>query len=913
MNWLLLQNSLLLAGTTTALATGFGLVVALWLATLGARWRNIFLVLAIVALALPPFLVTNCWIELLGETGVLRRWLPFNIYSLPGTIWILALLLWPITTFAALAAWRRLDAAQLECEPALTGIALLRHLLLPVARGELALAASLTFVLALNNFAVPAILQTKVLPDEMWVRFNTQFDTLGALRLSVPLVIVPVLLLVWATKLGVRWPRVQGSVSAEVFRRQLGSRWRLGCGIATMAVIVLSAGLPLADIVAAKRTWLELAGAIEASSGPIWNSFWFAALAATVTVALSLGISFQRRDAENAEFTRRGNPPLRLSAFFASLRLASWLFFFIPGVLIGIALIKIFNRPVLVAFYQSVGICVLALVIRYFALAWTAARHAVASVDSDLIDAARLEGATRGQMFRWVVWPQIAPQILAAWYVVYLLCLWDVESLVVIQPPGGETLALKIFNLLHYGHAAQVNALCLVLLAVAGLPLVGWSAMKWITNKTSKLQHPSTRETSSTNIQPASARTGIGAWKLVLLWMLVLGAWCFCSGCSPTDPARETRLQSKLFDRAIVIGSRGVGIGELNKPRSLACDTNGNVYVVDMTGRVQKFSPEGIYLSHWQMPETDLGKPKGMGRDHDGNIIVVEPHYQRVNHFTTDGKLVAQWGCRGTNEGCFLLPRGIAENSRGEFLVSEYMGAERVQRFGLGTNSTFNVQRSTSNVQTTPLTLAHSPSEGARENTNWPYARSDAPLTAQTLPSKEHAEATLLQVIGRAGTGPGEFNRAEGVCVDAQDRLYVADSCNHRIQIFAPDGKFLREFGHAGTKPGELSYPYDVAVDKAGNIFVCEFGNSRIQVFDANCQPVEIIGGAGGAPGQFNNPWAITLDHRGNLYVADALNHRLQKLIRKSLKSEVSSLKSAAADARSVLQTSGLRLETAAN
>ena len=93
MNWPLLQNSLLLAGTTTALAVGFGLVAALWLATLETRWRNVFLALAVVALALPPFLVTNCWISLLGETGVLRKWLPFGIYSLGGTTWILALLL----------------------------------------------------------------------------------------------------------------------------------------------------------------------------------------------------------------------------------------------------------------------------------------------------------------------------------------------------------------------------------------------------------------------------------------------------------------------------------------------------------------------------------------------------------------------------------------------------------------------------------------------------------------------------------------------------------------------------------------------------------------------------------------------------------------------------------------------------
>ena len=60
----------------------------------------------------------------------------------------------------------------------------------------------------------------------------------------------------------------------------------------------------------------------------------------------------------------------------------------------------------------------------------------------------------------------------AVWYVVYLLCLWDTETVVLIVPPGGETLALRVFNLLHYGHHAQVNALCLILLLLAVLPLI---------------------------------------------------------------------------------------------------------------------------------------------------------------------------------------------------------------------------------------------------------------------------------------------------------------------------------------------------------------------------------------------------------------------------------------------------------
>ena len=229
----------------------------------------------------------------------------------------------------------------------------------------------------------------------------------------------------------------------------------------------------------------------------------------------------------------------------------------------------------------------------------------------------------------------------------------------------------------------------------------------------------------------------------------------------------------------------------------------------------------------WQMPQTDIGKPKGMCRDPEGNIVVLEPHYQRVNHFTPAGKLVAQWGHSGTNLGQFTLPRAIAFNSHREAFVSEYGLLDRVQRF-------------------------------APENHN------------------------CLGSFGHGGTSPGEFNRPEGLCVDGKDQVYVADSCNHRIQVFSGDGKLLRAYGKPGSAKGELSYPYDICVDTSGRQYVCEFGNSRIQVFDAADQPIEIIGGPGAAPGRFSNPWGLALDSAGNLYVADSQNHRVQKFLRRT-------------------------------
>jgi ABC-type Fe3+ transport system permease subunit/DNA-binding beta-propeller fold protein YncE len=907
MNWTLLLNSFAVSGLATLVSVAFGLMAALWLAGLAPGWRGRWLAVAIMALALPPFLVTNCWLHYLGTAGTWHQWLPLNIYSLGGSVWILALLTWPITLLAVLGSWRRLEAAQLESDMAVTGFMLLRGLLLPLARSALLQAAVLTFVLALNNFAVPAILQVKVFPAEVWVRFNTTFDSLGALKMSWPLVVVPLLALIYFRRTEVAWPRAEGRVSAKLFRQQLGAGWWAVCGAGTVVISLLAVALPLVQLATTGLTWSELPGALAAGQLAIWNSFSISAVTATLCLAAGL------------------------ASWRWPLGVVLWLPFLVPGVLLGIGLIAVFNRPFFSFFYQHAGIVILALGIRYLAFGWNGASHALRGVDRDLTDAARLEGASRWQLLRHVHWPQISPQLAAAWYIVFLLCLWDVESMVLIVPPGGETLALRVFNLLHYGHNAQVNSLCLALLALAVAPLVLWGIAKGLRiadwrrggggpdpyHATEYPASPSTREDRSGGadfcllapccgkpsvsegyyrelppglpdrkrsknetrplviseasqrpqmriisplrissswggeirrlLQAAASRSRI-SFAFVVAFVAMLLA-----GCS-VDTATEKKLDSKFFSRVEVIGHRGVGVGEFNKPRSIAIDREDNIYVVDMTARVQKFSPDGKFLLLWQMTQTDLGKPKGMGRDADGNIIVVEPHYQRINIFSPDGKLVNRWGERGTNAGQLIMPRSVAVNSHGNFLISEYSEVDRVQEFS---------------------------------------PRGDK----------------LVQLFGRPGLGIGEFNRAEGLDVDAQDRIYVADSCNHRIQIFSPDGKFLRSYGKPGTGVGEMSYPYDVRVDKAGRQYVCEFENSRIQIFDANGKSLEIIGGPGYEPGQFSNPYAIALDSKGNLYVADSQNHRVQKFVRRQDVAEVEpSFKSAGglAQSRMLRDQSGL-------
>ena len=448
MNWPLLWNSLLVSGGATVCAVAGGLLAALWFACLEGRARAIFLAAAVAALVLPPFLVVNCWMELLGEKGLWRHWLPVNIYSLGGAIWILALLNWPLSFLFVSAAWRRVQAAQLEVDPLLEGRFLLRWLLLPLARTALAQSTILTLVLTLNNFAVPALLQVKVFPAEVWVRFNTTFDYGAALALSWPLILAPLLLMLCFRGGETSWSWQSNPPAARALRRQLGAAWHRAGGGAACVLAGFSLGVPLWQLAGNRKTWQEFLPALAAGRSALYHSFLFAAVSATVVLIFAL-LTWRRR-----------------------LDSALWLPFFVPGVLLGIALIWIFNRRGLGAIYQSAAIVILAFALRYAALGWNTAARAIRSADPTLLAMARLEGAGAWQTLRHIHWPQASAQLAAAWYVTYLLCLWDVETLVLIVPPGGESLSLRIFNLLHYGHNSQVNALCLLLLGLALLPLM---------------------------------------------------------------------------------------------------------------------------------------------------------------------------------------------------------------------------------------------------------------------------------------------------------------------------------------------------------------------------------------------------------------------------------------------------------
>jgi len=117
-----------------------------------------------------------------------------------------------------------------------------------------------------------------------------------------------------------------------------------------------------------------------------------------------------------------------------------------------------------------------------------------------------------------------------------------------------------------------------------------------------------------------------------------------------------------------------------------------------------------------------------------------------------------------------------------------------------------------------------------------------------------------LYKIGKPGSQEGELFHPSNICIRNQ-RLYVSETTNFRIQIFSPEGKFISTFGKIGDRPGTFSRPKGVAVDRKGRIYVVDAAFENIQVFDSKYQLLLFMLGPGSEKDNINLPAGISLDY----------------------------------------------------
>jgi sugar lactone lactonase YvrE len=271
-------------------------------------------------------------------------------------------------------------------------------------------------------------------------------------------------------------------------------------------------------------------------------------------------------------------------------------------------------------------------------------------------------------------------------------------------------------------------------------------------------------------------------------------------------------------------GTSGKGNGQFNGPRGIGVDSQGNVYVADMSNfRIQKFTSTGVFLTAWGTAGQGNGQfwlPSGVAVDASGNVYVTDFGNNRVQKFTSTGTFITTWGSFGNSDGQFDHPEGVAVDASGNVYVADRTNC-RVQKF-TGTG-------------------------------------------------------VFIAKRGGMGTGLGAMYYPSSIAVESSANVYVADTNNNRVTKYPSNLNFVfQPWGSYGAGNGQFNYPVGVAVDSSSNVYIADSGNHRIQKFTSNGVFITAWGSKGTGEGQFNNPMAVGVDSSGNVYIADN-NNRIQK------------------------------------
>jgi PKD repeat protein len=256
--------------------------------------------------------------------------------------------------------------------------------------------------------------------------------------------------------------------------------------------------------------------------------------------------------------------------------------------------------------------------------------------------------------------------------------------------------------------------------------------------------------------------------------------------------------------------------------------------------------------------------PEGLAMDHNGVLSVVDQGNNRIQTFDINGSLIRKWGSSGSGEGEFNQPRDICIDAEGHFYVTDTWNA-RIQKFD--ETGSFISQWGSYGTGDGQFTYLY----GVAADT-----AGDLYVTDANRIQKFDRNGTFIMKWGTTGTGDGQFTHLYGVAVDTTGDIYVTDA--DRIQKFDSDGTFIAKWGTQGAGAGEFSKPIGIAVDDSNNIFVADSQNHRIQIFDSNGTYLSQIGSYGTGEGQFNEPFDVLVDRFGNVIVSDARNHRIQVL-----------------------------------
>jgi DNA-binding beta-propeller fold protein YncE len=280
----------------------------------------------------------------------------------------------------------------------------------------------------------------------------------------------------------------------------------------------------------------------------------------------------------------------------------------------------------------------------------------------------------------------------------------------------------------------------------------------------------------------------------------------------------------KITLRDVLLGKQETDmVSSLAKPYTVHSDSRGKVYVADtgITGLVVFDLNNNNKTEIWGAGGAGiLSKPVGVTSDDEGNVYVSDSMNQRIVIFNSEGNFIDAYG----GKDVFELPAGMAYNEKTQRLYVVDTKKHQIVVLDKEGNVDFIIGANGVNPG-----YFNFPTNIAIDANGRLYVADSMNFRVQVL----EPDGTYVLHMGQVGQRIGDFFRLKGVGVDTYNHIYAVDASYQNFQIFNEEGQLLLYVGTGGSgAPGKFALPAGMHVDKNNRIFIADQYNQRIQMFE---------------------------------------------------------------------------------
>lgn len=474
-------NSFVFAIGSAILALLIGGLAAWLVERTNAPLKSLTYLTNVIALGTPYVLYTSAWLLLLARSGPINTWyrqlsgetgVLINVYGMGGMILIEGLL-WSPLVFLLLGATLRNFNPALEEAARMSGATAwgtIRRVTLPLSMPAILALSMLVFIRTVEAFEVPALVglpgRVHVLTTDIYEMMHRTMppDIGSASALSLILLFIVAALLYWYGRM-TRNAEKFATVTGKSFRPNqldLGA-WRPLAGFALGFYFFLLIVLPAFILVWASllpfyqtfRTQAFPLLTLDNYRAVLNSPRYVSLIVNTLMIAFASATAVMLITAVSAWLTVRKAPGSRILDHLGTAPLV------FPGIVLGVGVMQFFlNVPI--GIYGTIWIIVWAFIINYLPYGVRYSYAGMIQLHRELEEAAAAAGATPLTGFRRIVFPLLAPSLIAGWLFIFLLSTRVLSLPVLLSGPSSQTMAVAMFDLWGNGQGPELAALGLM-------------------------------------------------------------------------------------------------------------------------------------------------------------------------------------------------------------------------------------------------------------------------------------------------------------------------------------------------------------------------------------------------------------------------------------------------------------------